>query len=193
VRLPLAVPRRAGVPPREAVAEAPQGIRVLIADDNEDALESLAQLLRLDGHEVIVAHDGEQALRLAERERPQAAILDIGMPQLDGYEVCRQLRTQPHGAGMLIVALTGWGQREDRARSQEAGFNAHFVKPPQHDELSGILRLVAPAPSPPVVAPTPITNVTIDLADGAGPSPLTDTPSFDFPPASSSPMSEKQP
>ena len=181
VRLPLAVPRRAGVPVREAVAEAMPGVRVLIADDNEDAVESLAQLLRLDGHEVIVAHDGEEALRLAERERPQAAILDIGMPHLDGYDVCRQLRTQPYGAGMLIVALTGWGQKDDRTRSHEAGFNAHFVKPPQHDELSGILRLVTPAATAPVVVPTPIQDVTIDLAAGAAPSPLADNPSFDFP------------
>ncbi|MGH8518379.1 MAG: PAS domain-containing protein, partial [Panacagrimonas sp.] len=86
VRLPLAVPRLAGVPARQSVEGPAQGIRVLIADDNEDAVESLAQLLRLDGHEVLVAHDGEQALELAERELPQAAILDIGMPQLDGYE-----------------------------------------------------------------------------------------------------------
>jgi DNA-binding response OmpR family regulator len=130
---------------------------------------------------VIVAHDGEQALRLAERERPQAAILDIGMPKLDGYEVCRELRSQPHGAGMLIVALTGWGQLEDRTRSHEAGFNAHFVKPPQHDELAGILRLVVPAPATPVVFPTPITDVTIDLVNGSATHPLADSPSFDFP------------
>ncbi|TDU31746.1 PAS domain S-box-containing protein [Panacagrimonas perspica] len=150
---------------------------VLVADDNEDAAESLAVLLRLEGHRVVVALDGQQALEAAALHHPVAAILDIGMPRMDGFETCRQLRAQPFGGGMLIIALTGWGQAEDRRKTEDAGFNAHFVKPPQYEELVDLLRTVTgpntdsahaePATEPVIVTPTPIAHLTIDLKTDA--------------------------
>ncbi len=104
-------------------------LSILIADDNHDAADSLAMLLSLDHHEVHVANDGPSALTLAAQVRPQVALLDIGMPGLDGHEVARRLRREPWGASMLIVALTGWGQQDDQLRSQAAGFDHHYTKP----------------------------------------------------------------
>jgi len=118
--------------------------RVLIVDDNRDAAEWLATLLSLSGHETHVALDGEQAVKAAERLLPDAILLDIGLPRVDGYEVCRRIRQQPWGRDLMIVALTGWGQEEDRQKSREAGFNTHLVKP-VHDDV--ILSLLASLPS----------------------------------------------
>jgi PAS domain S-box-containing protein len=103
--------------------------RVLVVDDNTDGAESLALLLRFSGHAVEVAHDGPQALEAAARFRPDVALLDIGLPGLNGYEVCQRLRQEPWGKTMTIVALTGWGQDDDRRRSSQAGFGTHMVKP----------------------------------------------------------------
>ncbi|HKD52684.1 MAG TPA: response regulator [Steroidobacteraceae bacterium] len=103
--------------------------RIVVADDNLDALESMLALLRGKGHEVYGAADGELALAAIERHNPEIALLDIGMPKLDGYEVARSVRAQPWGRGMVLVAVTGWGQKEDRRRSHQAGFDAHLVKP----------------------------------------------------------------
>jgi CheY-like chemotaxis protein len=103
--------------------------RILLADDNRDSLESLALLLELQGNEVRTASDGARAVAEAETFRPDVALLDVGMPNLNGYDACRQIRAQEWGRNMLLVALTGWGQEADRARSQEAGFDHHFVKP----------------------------------------------------------------
>jgi CheY-like chemotaxis protein len=86
----------------------------LIVDDNEDGAESLALLLRLAGHETQQAHDGVEAVEAAERFRPNAVLLDIGLPKMNGYEACRRIRTKPWGKDMVLVALTGWGQEEDR-------------------------------------------------------------------------------
>jgi PAS domain S-box-containing protein len=105
--------------------------RVLIADDNEDAAETLAMLLRLEGHEVVVADGGEAAIRLAEEHRPEVALLDIGMPGVSGYEVARHIRARPDGAHVLLVAVTGWGLEKDRDASRAAGFDHHLVKPAQ--------------------------------------------------------------
>ena len=102
---------------------------ILIADDNQDALESLALMLRLEGHEVVCASDGEEALELAGQRRPEIVVLDVGMPKLDGCEVARRIRAQSWGRGAVLVALTGWGQDIDRRRSREAGFDMHLVKP----------------------------------------------------------------
>jgi len=113
--------------------------RILVADDNSDALESLATLLELGGHEVFSATNGALALESAERYRPEVALLDIGMPQLDGYEVARRIRAQPWGRGITLVALTGWGQDSDRRRSGEAGFDSHLVKPLDLDKLTELL------------------------------------------------------
>jgi signal transduction histidine kinase len=113
--------------------------RILVADDNNDALESLATLLQLSGHEVYTAANGAIALESAEQHRPEVALLDIGMPKLDGYEVARRIRAQPWGAHITLVALTGWGQDSDRRRSQEAGFDSHLVKPLDLDKLTELL------------------------------------------------------
>jgi signal transduction histidine kinase len=113
--------------------------RILVADDNNDALESLATLLQLSGHEVYTAANGAMALESAEAHRPEVALLDIGMPKLDGYEVARRIRAQPWGQRITLVALTGWGQDSDRRRSQEAGFDSHLVKPLDLDKLTELL------------------------------------------------------
>ena len=102
---------------------------ILIADDNQDALESLALMLRMEGHEVYCASDGEEALALAGQRRPEIVVLDVGMPKLDGCEVARRIRAESWGRGAILVALTGWGQDVDRVRSREAGFDMHLVKP----------------------------------------------------------------
>ena len=103
--------------------------RMLLVDDNQDALMSLANLLSLDGHEVRTAADGFLALEAAPEFRPEVAVLDIGMPGMDGYELARRIRSQPWGKNMVLVALTGWGQEGDRRRSKDAGFDSHWVKP----------------------------------------------------------------
>jgi signal transduction histidine kinase len=120
--------------------------RILLADDNNDALESLATLLQLGGHDVVTASNGALALECAERHRPEVMLLDIGMPLLDGYEVARRIRVQPWGRQITLVALTGWGQDSDRRRSREAGFDTHLVKPLDMDKLMDLLeRLPAAA------------------------------------------------
>ncbi len=132
--LPALPPTRPAAPPAAEPAEAPSAapppaLRVLVVDDNVDAAESLATLLRLEGQDVRVAHDGPAALEAAPAYRPDVVFLDIGMPGMDGYEVARRLRREPGLEGVLLVALTGWGQDEDRRRSREAGFDEHLVKP----------------------------------------------------------------
>ena len=113
--------------------------RILVADDNADALETLATVLELGGHEVFSAANGSLALESAERHLPEVALLDIGMPLLDGYEVARRIRAQAWGKRITLVALTGWGQDTDRRRSQEAGFDSHLVKPLDLDKLTQLL------------------------------------------------------
>ena len=124
--------------------------RILLADDNSDALESLATLLELGGHEVVTASNGALALECAEKHRPEIMLLDIGMPMVDGYEVARRIRVEPWGRRITLVALTGWGQDSDRRRSREAGFDSHLVKPLDMDKLS---RLLSSLPPPPAAAP----------------------------------------
>jgi len=119
--------------------------RILVADDNADALQTLATVLELGGHEVFSASNGSLALESAERHLPEVALLDIGMPLLDGYEVARRIRAQAWGRRITLVALTGWGQDSDRRRSQEAGFDSHLVKPLDLAKLTQLLsRLPAP-------------------------------------------------
>jgi CheY-like chemotaxis protein len=108
---------------------APARRKVLVVDDNADAAESLAALLSISGHDTRMAHDGPEALQQAERFHPDIVFLDIGMPTLDGLETAKLIRRQPWGKHMVLVALTGWGQSEDRRRSKDAGFNHHLVKP----------------------------------------------------------------
>jgi signal transduction histidine kinase/ActR/RegA family two-component response regulator len=113
--------------------------RILLADDNRDALETLARLLQLGGHEIHKAVDGVQALEAATRVRPDLVLLDIGMPGMDGYEVARRIRSQPWGRAAKLVALSGWGQESDRKRSREAGFDTHCIKPLDPQRLSMLL------------------------------------------------------
>jgi signal transduction histidine kinase len=141
VRLPLSAQALEAVKPQDD-REAPQqssGRRLLVVDDNRDAADSLATLLRLLGHEVRVAHDGPAALALAKDYRPEVVFLDIGMPGMDGYQVARRLRRQPGLEGVRLAALTGWGQPEDRRRSAEAGFDHHLVKPVEPSALQQLL------------------------------------------------------
>ena len=121
-------------------ASDPVKRRILLADDNNDALESLATLLQLGGHDVVTASNGALALEGAERHRPEVVLLDIGMPVLDGYEVARRIRAQPWGRSVTLVALTGWGQDSDRRRSRDAGFDSHLVKPLDMDKLAELLQ-----------------------------------------------------
>ncbi|HET9646093.1 MAG TPA: response regulator [Burkholderiaceae bacterium] len=113
--------------------------RVLVVDDNHDAADTLALLLELMGHEVRTAHDGLRALDVAEEFRPHVVLLDIGLPQLNGYEVARRLRQQSWSRTTLLVAVTGWGQAEDQLRSTEAGFDRHLVKPVDEAMLIRVL------------------------------------------------------
>jgi CheY-like chemotaxis protein len=113
---------------------------VLIADDNRDAAESLAMLLRMDGHDVTVVHDGRDALAAFSAVQPEVALLDIGMPELNGYEVARQVRQGSLGRAVTLIAVTGWGQDKDKAQALAAGFNHHFTKPIEADHLRELLR-----------------------------------------------------
>ena len=126
--------------PPDAVAADATGRRVLIADDNKDAADSLAMLLEIDGHEVRVAHSGHAALALAQTFRPEIALLDIGMPELSGYQVAAALRKEPWGKAMQLIALTGWGQESDRRRTKAAGFDWHLTKPIDVDMLYTVLK-----------------------------------------------------
>jgi len=141
----VSLPRRTitsgkGTPQRALLAQPAVSRRVLIADDNRDAAESLAVLLRFEGHEVRVVHDGKQALAAFHDLNPEVALLDIGMPELDGYEVARQVRQGTLGRAVTLVAVTGWGQQSDKARALAAGFNHHFTKPVAPERLVELLR-----------------------------------------------------
>ena len=120
-----------------------RGLRILLADDNRDACESLEMLLSIDGHEVRVAFDGESALAMLERFHPDIALLDIGMPKMNGYELATEIRKKPWSEGIRLVAVTGWGQADDRQRALNAGFDAHFVKPVDIAELQAYCAGVA--------------------------------------------------
>ena len=132
VRLPLALDQSmpaqvdAGLPAKK---EGTARLRILVVDDSEDAALTLATLLELSGYELYVAHDGEQALEVAETSRPDVVLLDIGMPKMSGNEVCQRFRQHEWGRQMTVIALTGWGQEQDRRRTAESGFDLHLVKP----------------------------------------------------------------
>jgi CheY-like chemotaxis protein/two-component sensor histidine kinase len=140
VYLPLLEPV-VGVPAPAPAAYGPDasGLRVLVVDDNVDAAEMLATLLEMNGYEVRVEFDGASALATALREPPDVALLDIGLPDMDGHELARRLRAQPATAAAVLVALTGYGQAEDQQRAQQAGFDHHMVKPADLDRLLTLL------------------------------------------------------
>ncbi len=132
----IAVPSK-GIP--AAATHSMAGRRVLIVDDNIDTAHALARLLTRAGHEIALAHDGHQALIRAREQSPESVILDIGLPGMDGFEVARRLRGEACCADAVIIAVTGYGQPEDREKSIEAGFDHHLVKPVDLDELKGLL------------------------------------------------------
>ena len=140
VRLPIAAEHADDeTQPPPSTPHTNRTYRVLVVDDNRDAASSLALLLQIAGHETSRAHDGPGALEAAEKERPEVILLDIGLPTLNGYEVCRRIRAQSWGTSVVLIALTGWGQEEDRRRSHEAGFDGHLVKPVEYAELRTLL------------------------------------------------------
>ena len=118
---------------------APSARRILIVDDNKDSADSLAMLLEITGNQTYLAHDGIEAVEAIEKHRPQVVLLDIGLPKLDGHEVCRRVREQPWGKDIVVIALTGWGQEDDRRQSEEAGFDGHLVKPVDYERLLELL------------------------------------------------------
>ena len=113
--------------------------RIVIVDDNKDSADSLAMLLEITGNQTFMAHDGVDAIELIEQQRPEVVLLDIGLPRLNGHEVCRRVRQQPWGKDIVFIALTGWGQEEDRRKSEAAGFNGHLVKPVDYEKLLELL------------------------------------------------------
>jgi len=139
VKLPIATSGSVATPSATTAAPQPRIRRILVADDNQDAADSLAMILEMDGHDVRVVHDGRAALSVAQTFRPDVALLDIGMPQLNGYEVARALREEPWGIRIMLIALTGWGQESDRQRAIGAGFDRHLTKPIDPDALDSLL------------------------------------------------------
>jgi CheY-like chemotaxis protein len=126
-------------PGHQSAVAAPKR-RILVVDDNRDSAMSLAMVLKLMGSDIEMAHDGLAAVEVAEQFRPDMILLDIGLPKLNGYDACRRIREQRWSRDVIIIALTGWGQDEDRRRSREAGFDHHLVKPV---EMAGLQELLA--------------------------------------------------
>lgn len=122
-----------------SVTATPQHFRILVVDDNHDSALSLAMMLSIMGHETRTAHDGESALVIAESFLPDVVLLDIGLPKLNGYEVAQRIRENAWGQSMFLIAVTGWGQEEDRQRSSEVGLNVHMVKPVEPAALERLL------------------------------------------------------
>jgi DNA-binding response OmpR family regulator len=120
-------------------ATVPARHRILVVDDNHDSAMSLAMILTMMGHETRTAHDGEAAIAAAESFRPDVVLLDIGLPKLNGYEVAQRIREHAWGHDMFLIAVTGWGQDEDRQRSAEVGLNLHMVKPIEPQALQNVL------------------------------------------------------
>ena len=145
VRLPrmLAARAEARHQPPSSRRRVGEGRRVLVVDDNEDAAELLSLAVADSVTKSARAGDGLQALELASAFRPEVILMDMGMPRMDGYETARRFRPQPWGAGITLVAVTGWGQEEDRRKTREAGFDHHLVKPADIHDVDAILRKLA--------------------------------------------------
>jgi CheY-like chemotaxis protein len=140
VWLPRADAHEPAVPGADAVsAVAVARHKVLVVDDNHDAAETLAMVLELGGHEVLLAHDGQAALEMTQRHQPSVVFLDIGMPGMSGYDTAGRIRALPGGATRKLVALTGWGSEGDRAKSLTAGFDVHLTKPVEIGAVEGVL------------------------------------------------------
>jgi CheY-like chemotaxis protein len=144
VRLPAGAPSEK---PSEAAVDAgptpAAGLKVVVVDDNRDAAESCAMLLELSGHHVQTAYNGRRALEVVASFRPHAILLDIGLPDITGYELAKQIRATPGGHGAVLIAVTGWGQEADRRRAFDAGFNHHLTKPIEPEKVEWLLQSVA--------------------------------------------------
>jgi CheY-like chemotaxis protein len=151
IRLPLLIePQKAQLKEPDAARNVPVARRVLIVDDNEDSAQSMALLLGLEGHQVEVASEGSAAIELACKLHPEVVLLDIGLPGMDGYELARELRSTARVDHALSIALTGYGQADDRERSRQAGFHHHLVKPADLNDLTALIaafQRAAPSPS----------------------------------------------
>ena len=142
--LPSGFPRHAALVEQSEPAPKPEPVakrtaRVLVVDDNADLARGLARLLEIHGHQVQIAHDGPTGLETAKAWHPEFVLLDIGLPVMDGYQVAALLRHDPDTRGTVIIAISGYGQEEDRNRSREAGFDHHLVKPISSGELLKVL------------------------------------------------------
>jgi CheY-like chemotaxis protein len=124
---------------RQGTGQSTPKRRLLVVDDNKDAAESMSMLLEMWGHDVAYACDGPSALETAEQWQPQAVFLDIGLPGMDGYEVAERLRELPHAKDAVLIAITGYGQEDDRVRSRRAGIDHHLVKPVAPDALRSLI------------------------------------------------------
>jgi PAS domain S-box-containing protein len=144
VRLPVLPEQPKRDAPRPAADPAAPSRRILVVDDNPDTASSLAMLLRMTGNETHTAHDGLDAVEAVEKFRPDVVLLDIGLPKLNGLDACRRIRERPWGKNVVIVAVTGWGQDDDRRKSREAGFDGHLVKPVDYDALRKLLAETQP-------------------------------------------------
>jgi two-component system, OmpR family, response regulator len=125
--------------PRQGTGQSTPKRRLLVVDDNKDAAESMSMLLEMWGHDVAYACDGPSALETAEQWQPQAVFLDIGLPGMDGYEVAERLRELPNAKDAVLIAITGYGQEDDRVRSRRAGIDHHLVKPVAPDALRSLI------------------------------------------------------
>jgi CheY-like chemotaxis protein len=152
IRLPrsVLVERRTVARDAPEATSVPSGPRckVVIADDNRDAADSLKLLLELSGHDTFVAYNGQQALDVGSRERPLAFVLDVGMPDMTGYEVARRIRQQAWGRSALLLAVTGWGQDDDKEKAKAAGFDHHFTKPVNPQQVEEVLAAFVQARAP---------------------------------------------
>jgi CheY-like chemotaxis protein len=138
VRLPINDAPAPPPSPSPAPVRSPKR-RVLVVDDNCDAADSLAMMLRAGGHEAWAAYDAARGIEEADNLRPDVVLLDIGLPEMNGHEVARHIRSQPWGQGLVLIALTGWGQPEDKRRALEAGFDLHVTKPISPNDLERLL------------------------------------------------------
>jgi PAS domain S-box-containing protein len=146
ITLPLAVPVDQVAPATTSSSGARASWKILVTDDSQDGADSLAFLLKAAGHEVFTAYDGRTSIRMAEELAPDVVLLDIGMPEVSGYDVARAIRREAWGRNMRLIALTGWGQAEHRRRSIEVGFDDHLVKPVELDVLENLLQMGSTAP-----------------------------------------------
>jgi CheY-like chemotaxis protein len=145
----VALPKAAAPPVSSAALPSSEthkpvaAMNIVVADDNVDFAESFAAMLKLHSHQVVVAHDGRNALLTIESVQPQVAFLDVGMPELNGLDVASRIRANPEMQGIVLIAITGWGQLADRQRVQQAGFDHHLIKPIDFESALALLAAIA--------------------------------------------------